>query len=119
MFRFSVLWGKRILFSFVLVFCHIKAINIILCSFTCLGSIRLSNCSVFFFSMSSCSVLSRISSSRLFEYFSNISNIVSTKFTFLEILKEFSVNLAKLKVSSTLYFFIQMFYLGKNFLVQN
>lgn len=49
-----------------------------------LGNILFNNCSVFFFSMSSCEVLSLINSSKLFEYFSNIWNIVSTKFTFLK-----------------------------------
>lgn len=50
---------------------------------THLGNILFNNCSVFFFSMSSCSVRSLISSSRLFEYFSSIWNIVSTMLTFL------------------------------------
>lgn len=51
-------------------------------SATVLGSIRFRSCSVFLRSMSSWSVRSRISSSKLFEYFSSIWNIVSTKFTF-------------------------------------
>ena len=48
-----------------------------------LGSIRLSSWSVFFFCRSSSWVRSRIRSSRLSEYFSNFSNIMSIKFTFL------------------------------------
>lgn len=47
-----------------------------------LGSIRFNSCSVFLRSISNCSVRSLISSSKLFEYFSSIWNIVSTKFTF-------------------------------------
>lgn len=49
-----------------------------------LGSILFSSCSVFFFSMSSCSVRSLISSSKLLLYFSSISNIESTIFIFLK-----------------------------------
>lgn len=47
------------------------------------GNICERSLSVFFFSSSNCVVRSLIKSSRLFEYCSNILNIVSTMFTFL------------------------------------
>ena len=48
------------------------------------GNIWERSLSVFFFSSSSCVVRSRIKSSKLFEYCSNILNMVSTMFTFLQ-----------------------------------